>query len=483
LIHLEKANFVRHRGTKRSIDISHKNVTAKLKRSKSEAESAEEVRPVAKSIPIPTPEFNIPANLNDAHAVHLIIAEHMPGLPAQEGKFKSNNCISMQMLTTNNEGFQTTTAKSAPSNDGATYTSDNSEPFSPVTSTKRLRSCRSRRINEDKDDNKPFDPVTSTKRLCGRGNKHVDEDSKDSDSESQTATASPTASTKRLAKRKTANAAVYSNSSQKTETPTPATTARQLRSDSLIPVISTRSIRSYGSERNSTENNANSLAENPPHMSTTQHLRHRWSRRTVMESDSNESSADEKTDATLSVTLTQRLHKRNDNRINVINNPRQKTKTPLRVFAKHQGDKEKQSEVIGPQIKVIVPPASILPGSSNANFTKQKSTSLPVPSLLNLADHDPRSSTFNLESDKEQYTPSPSPDDQFATDDESDDRGNNAVATIEELFLNIGHRSSYERLTEKAVQETCEFFMHTPRHMTSNNWIALRGIRSGLRPF
>lgn len=30
LIHLEKANLVRHRGTKRSIDISHKNATAKL---------------------------------------------------------------------------------------------------------------------------------------------------------------------------------------------------------------------------------------------------------------------------------------------------------------------------------------------------------------------------------------------------------------------------------------------------------------------
>ena len=31
LIHLEKANLVRHRGTKRSIDVSHKNATAKLK--------------------------------------------------------------------------------------------------------------------------------------------------------------------------------------------------------------------------------------------------------------------------------------------------------------------------------------------------------------------------------------------------------------------------------------------------------------------
>ena len=66
LIHLEIANLVRHRGTKKNIDISHKNATVKLKRSKSDAESTKKVRPVAKSIPIPTPEFNIPAKLNDA---------------------------------------------------------------------------------------------------------------------------------------------------------------------------------------------------------------------------------------------------------------------------------------------------------------------------------------------------------------------------------------------------------------------------------
>ena len=66
LIYLEKAILVRYRGTKRNIDVLHKNATTKLKRLKSEAESAKEVRPVAKSIPIPTPEFNIPAKLNDA---------------------------------------------------------------------------------------------------------------------------------------------------------------------------------------------------------------------------------------------------------------------------------------------------------------------------------------------------------------------------------------------------------------------------------
>ena len=91
----------------------------------------------------------------------------MPGFPAQEGKFKSNNCISMQMLTTNNKRFQTTTAKNAPSNDGATYVLENSESFSPIPSTKRLRSCKSRCINEDKDNNKLFGSVTLTKHLRG----------------------------------------------------------------------------------------------------------------------------------------------------------------------------------------------------------------------------------------------------------------------------------------------------------------------------
>lgn len=51
--------------TKRNIDISHKNAIAKLKQSKSEAESVKEVKLVIKSIFISTLEFNIPTNLNN----------------------------------------------------------------------------------------------------------------------------------------------------------------------------------------------------------------------------------------------------------------------------------------------------------------------------------------------------------------------------------------------------------------------------------
>lgn len=106
----------------------------------------------------------------------------MPGFSAQEGKFKSDNYISMQILTTNNERFQITTAKSTPSNNGTTYALENSEPFSSVTVTQRLRSYKSKCINENKDDNKLFDPGTSTKYLRGCGNKHIGKNSKKNDS-------------------------------------------------------------------------------------------------------------------------------------------------------------------------------------------------------------------------------------------------------------------------------------------------------------
>lgn len=173
------------------------------------------------------------------------------------------------MLITNNEGFQTMTTKSAPSNNGATYPLENSEPFSLVTSTKHLRSCKNKCINKNKNDNKLFGPVTSTKCLYGHEKKHIGENSKDSDSGSQTATGLPAASTKYLAKRKTAHVEVHSNSSKKTKTRTPATITQRLHSDFPILVILTRSIYNYGSKRISTESNTNSLVENSPHISTT----------------------------------------------------------------------------------------------------------------------------------------------------------------------------------------------------------------------
>lgn len=65
--------------------------------------------------------------------------------------------------------------------------------------------------------------------------------------------------------------------------------------------------------------------------------------------------------------------------------------------------------------------------------------------------------------------PSFSPNNQFATNDKSNDKGNNDVVIIKELFLNIRYRSSYEKLIEKAVQKTYKFFIYFLKHMISNN--------------
>lgn len=53
LIHLEKANLERHRGAKRNIDVSHTDATAKVKRSKSDTESARKVRFIMKYSQLP----------------------------------------------------------------------------------------------------------------------------------------------------------------------------------------------------------------------------------------------------------------------------------------------------------------------------------------------------------------------------------------------------------------------------------------------
>lgn len=84
----------------------------------------------------------------------------MLGFLAYKSKFKSDNYISMQMLTTNNEGFQLMRAKNASSNNGAIYILDNCEFFSLVTFIKHLHSCKTKRINKNKDNNKFISPVT-----------------------------------------------------------------------------------------------------------------------------------------------------------------------------------------------------------------------------------------------------------------------------------------------------------------------------------
>lgn len=122
------------------------------------------------------------------------------------------------MLITNNEGFQITTAKSMPLNNGVIYALENIEFFSPVIFIKYLYSCKSKHINKNKDNNKLFNPIILTKCLYGCRNKHIGKNSKNLDLKSQSTTALSAVSTKCLAKQKAAHAIIYSNLSKKTKT-------------------------------------------------------------------------------------------------------------------------------------------------------------------------------------------------------------------------------------------------------------------------
>lgn len=103
--------------------------------------------------------------------------------------------------------------------------------------------------------------------------------------------------------------------------------------------------------------------------------------------------------------------------------------------------------------------------------------------MLNSAKHNPQSSFYQSGLEKDQYLANFSFNDQFAIDIKNNNEDNKVVARIEGLFLNIGYKSSYKRLIEKMVQETCKLFMHFARHMSSKDRVAPREIRSGLRPF
>lgn len=111
----------------------------------------------------------------------------------------------------------------------------------------------------------------------------------------------------------------------------------------------------------------------------------------------------------------QRLHKLDNNYINIIKSPKKRTKTPLWELAI---DRNKEKEHLGTtssQIKIKILPASILLGSFIAKSTKQNLILLLVPPKLALTDHDTQSSIFNPESNKDHYMPSFSPNGQFAT--------------------------------------------------------------------
>lgn len=108
-------------------------------------------------------------------------------------------------------------------------------------------------------------------------------------------------------------------------------------------------------------------------------------------------------------------------------------------------------------IKVYIPYLLILPNLSFVNSTKQKLILLPISTISDSTKHNLQSFFYQNKFEKNQYLPSYSSNNQFATTIKSSNKGNNIVTTIEELFLNIRDKSSYKKLTEKAIHKICEF--------------------------
>ena len=55
--------------------------------------------------------------------------------------------------------------------------------------------------------------------------------------------------------------------------------------------------------------------------------------------------------------------------------------------------------------------------------------------------------------------------------------------TIKEMFRKMGDRATCGRMTERAVSQICEFFLHFPKQMSIDDKIKLRGLFVGLRQF
>ncbi len=149
----------------------------------------------------------------------------------------------------------------------------------------------------------------------------------------------------------------------------------------------------------------------------------------------------------------------------------------------NQDTKEKELGTSNSSIKVYIPRSSVLLNLLALNSTKQKSMSSLVSSMLDIAKHDPQSSLYQTEPEKDKYLTSFSPSNQFTTNIKSNDKDNNAVVIIKRLFLNFEYRLSYKKSTEKVIHEICKFFIHSTRYISSKDQVDLCEIRSRLRPF
>lgn len=149
----------------------------------------------------------------------LIIAEYMPNLSAHKNKLKFDNCINMQMLTTNNKRLPIMIARNMASNNVATNVLDNNKFFSTIVSTKLLHSHENKHINVDRNNNEPLSSITSIKYLHSHASKYISKNNKDSDSRSKSATTLFSALIKYLAQNKTAYAVVKSSLIEKVKAP------------------------------------------------------------------------------------------------------------------------------------------------------------------------------------------------------------------------------------------------------------------------
>lgn len=193
------------------------------------------------------------------------------------------------------------------------------------------------------------------------------------------------------------------------------------------------SVYSHKSERANAKNDDNKRDKRPIYIHTIERRRLQKNRKIVTESYSNKSKRDEMSDG--------------------IDND----------------TKEKELGISNSCIKVHILRSLVWLNLFALNSIKEKLTLAPFSSMLNPTKHDFQSFLYQTAPEINQYLASPSPNDQFAIDIESNNKDNNAVTIIKRIFLNIRHRSFNERLMEKVVHKTYKLFLHSTRHMSSKD--------------
>lgn len=99
-----------------------------------------------------------------------------------------------------------------------------------------------------------------------------------------------------------------------------------------------------------------------------------------------------------------------------------------------------------------------------------------VPLMLNPIKYGFQSFSYWTKIEKNQYLPNFFLDNQFATNVKSNNESKDAIAIIEKLFLHMKYKLPDKKLMKKTVNETCKFFIHSIKYMSSKDQIALYTI-------